>query len=255
MKTGNLDDTQPVVVNPVDRLDPGDRVGSTIGGRYRLLRVLGQGGMGTVYEAEHVSLAKRLAVKTMRPGMAADPHQASRFMREAQALALLHHPHIVEVFDFGSADGELFLVMELLPGRPLSAWLAALPTSPPIALVASLLDQALDAIEMAHRSGIIHRDLKPDNLFLSDAPGGLRLTLVDFGLAHVDEAIDRVGKLTSTGMIAGTPLYMSPEQCRSLSVSPSSDLYSLGCILTEMLQGTPPFDATSSAELMAQHMF
>ncbi len=262
MNRGNNDETNPVIddtenaaFSPAEAMSPEERVGSTLGGRYRLLRVLGKGGMGTVYAAEHTMLGKRFALKTMRSGMNGDPRQGSRFMREAQALALLHHPHIVEVFDFGVADAELYLVMELLEGQPLSSWLSGQPGRPPIEQVVSLLDQVLSAIEASHLSGVIHRDLKPDNLFLVDTPRGPSVKLVDFGLAHVDEAIDRIGKITSTGMVAGTPLYMSPEQCRSLSVGPAADLYSLGCILTEMLQGKPPFDATSSAELMAQHMF
>lgn len=247
--------TLPATFAPGDVKDPEQRIGQLIANRYRLTRLLGCGGMGEVYLAEHITLRHPVAIKYMRPSIAADPQQASRFMREAHALSLLRHPHIVAIHDFGASSNELYLVMEFLDGKPLSSWLAGLPSLPPLEMVGELMDQALDALEAAHQGGIVHRDIKPENLFLSFHESKPILKLVDFGLAHIDEAVDRVGKLTSSGMIAGTPLYMSPEQCRSLSVGPSADLYSLGCVLTELLQGAPPFTASSPAELMAQHMF
>lgn len=247
--------TLQAVFSPGDTRDPEERIGQIIANRYKLIRLLGQGGMGEVYLAEHVLLRNLVAIKYMRPSIAADPQQSSRFMREAHALSLLRHPNIVAIHDFGVTGNDLYLVMEFLEGKPMSTWQEGLPSLPPLPLVGELMAQALDALETAHQSGIIHRDIKPDNLFLSFHEGKPHLKLVDFGLAHIDEAVDRVGKLTSTGMIAGTPLYMSPEQCRSLVVGPPADLYSLGCVLTELLQGTPPFTASSPAELMAQHMF
>jgi serine/threonine protein kinase len=231
------------------------RSGQLIAGRYRVVELLGRGGMGEVYLAEHVLLRHLVAIKYMRPALAADPQQSSRFMREAHALSMLRHPHVVAIHDFGASDSDFYLVMEFLEGKPLSSWLEELPELPPLPLVGILLDQALDALDFAHNHGIIHRDLKPDNLFLSFHDGQPILKLVDFGLAHIDESVDRVGKLTSTGMVAGTPHYMSPEQCRSLAVGPPADLYSLGCVLTELLQGEPPFVAPSPVELLARHMF
>lgn len=247
--------TLPATFSPQDTQEPEQRIGQIIANRYRLTRLLGRGGMGEVYLAEHVTLRHPVAVKYMRPSLAVDPQQSSRFMREAHALSLLRHPNIVAIHDFGATGNDLYLVMEFLDGKPLSSWLEELPQLPPIDQVLELLDQTLDALELAHNGGIIHRDIKPDNLFLLSHEDRLTVKLVDFGLAHIDEDVDRVGKLTSTGMIAGTPLYMSPEQCRSLAVGPSADLYSVGCMLTEMLQGLPPFTAASPAELMAQHMF
>ncbi|MCS6900112.1 MAG: serine/threonine-protein kinase [Myxococcales bacterium] len=245
--------TLPTV--PMESEELEHRSGQLIAGRYRVVKMLGRGGMGEVYLAEHVLLRHPVAVKYMRPALAADPQHSSRFMREACALSMLRHPHIVAIHDFGASSSDLYLVMEFLDGQPLSSWLEGLPVLPPIPLVGALLDQALDALDFAHRHGIVHRDIKPDNLFLAFHDGQPLLKLVDFGLVHIDESVDRVGKLTSTGMIAGTPRYMSPEQCRSLAVGPSADLYSLGCILTELLQGEPPFVASSPAELLAQHMF
>jgi serine/threonine-protein kinase len=235
--------------------EPEQRSGQLIAGRYRVVSILGRGGMGEVYLAEHVLLRHPVAIKYMRPALAADPQHSSRFMREAHALSMLRHPHIVAIHDFGASSSDFYLVMEYLDGKPLSSWLEGLRELPPIPLVGVLMDQALDALDFAHNHGIIHRDIKPDNLFLSFHDGQPILKLVDFGLAHIDESVDRVGKLTSTGMIAGTPRYMSPEQCRSLAVGPPADLYSLGCVLTELLQGEPPFAASSPAELLAQHMF
>lgn len=247
--------TLPAAFSQEDILEPEQRTGQVIAGRYRLTRLIGRGGMGEVYLAEHIMLRSLVAIKYMRPSLAANPQNSSRFMREAQALSLLRHPHIVAVHDFGASSNDFYLVMEYLEGQPLSSWLENLPQLPPLDLVGTLLDQALDALDFAHEKGIVHRDIKPDNLFLSIHDGKPLLKLVDFGLAHIDEAVDRVGKLTSTGMIAGTPLYMSPEQCRSLSVGPSADLYSMGCVLTELLQGSPPFCSASPAEILAQHMF
>jgi serine/threonine-protein kinase len=242
-------------VSAVEEEEPEQRSGQLIAGRYRVVELLGRGGMGEVYLAEHVLLRHRVAIKYMRPALAADPQHSSRFMREAHALSMLRHPHIVAIHDFGASSSDFYLVMEYLDGKPFSSWLEGLPALPPLPLVGVLMDQALDALDFAHNHGIIHRDIKPDNLFLSFHDGQPILKLVDFGLAHIDESVDRVGKLTSTGMIAGTPRYMSPEQCRSLAVGPPADLYSLGCVLTELLQGEPPFAASSPAELLAQHMF
>jgi len=236
--------------------DPEARVGLVLRGRFRLTRLLGKGGMGCVYQALDEELNRNVAIKMMKASLTATPNSPGRFYREAQALSLLQHRNIVEVFDFGIARGEPFLVMEYLEGVPLSSWMTD-RRPPPLGQVASFLDQSLDALQVAHEAGIIHRDIKPDNLFLLLPFDGPRpwFKVLDFGLAHIDAAIDQVGKITSTGTVAGTPSYMSPEQCRSLSVTPASDLYSLGCVLTELLQGKPPFEAPCAAELMTLQMF
>ncbi len=232
-------------------------IGQILSGKYELERLLGQGGMGKVWKGTHLGLGIPIAVKTMHPEIAATADYVRRFRREAHAASLLNHPNAVRVLDFGEDEGTLYLVMEYLEGRSLTRWLGSLGAPPPLAEVANLLGMLLDAFQVAHSFGIVHRDLKPDNVFLVDAGGtaGPIVKVVDFGLAHVDDARDAGPTLTSKDVIAGTPEYMSPEQCRSLSVGPSADLYSIGCLLTEMLQLRPPFRGGSSIEVLAKQMF
>jgi serine/threonine protein kinase len=240
-------------------------IGQVLSGKYELVRLLGQGGMGKVWKGTHLGLGIPIAVKTMHAEIAATADYVRRFRREAHAASLLNHPNAVRVLDFGEDDGTLYLVMEYLEGRSLTQWLGNMTAPPPLADVASLLAMLLDAFQVAHSFGIVHRDLKPDNVFLvgGAAPGadrarpgaGLVAKVVDFGLAHVDDARDVGPTLTAGDVIAGTPEYMSPEQCRSLSVGPSADLYAIGCLLTEMLQLRPPFRGGSSIEVLAKQMF
>jgi eukaryotic-like serine/threonine-protein kinase len=230
-------------------------LGKVLAGKYELIRQLGAGGMGTVWKAQHLSLGVSVAVKTMHPHIAMQNEYVRRFHREAHAASLLNHPNVVRVIDFGEEAGLLYLVMEYLEGRSLGSWLDRLPAPPPLAEVSRILGMLLDAFEVAHAYGIVHRDLKPDNVFLADA-GDLRIAKVlDFGLAHVDDARDSGPTLTQRDAVAGTPDYMSPEQCRSLAVGPSADLYSIGCVLTTLLQLRPPFAGGASMDTMAKHMF
>lgn len=235
--------------------DAGPDVGDVLGGKYQLVRLLGQGAMGRVFQADHLQLGTSVALKTMHAHVAAVGDYARRFAREARATSRLDHPNVVRVLDFGDDAGRLYLVMELLRGKSLADWLEALATPPPLATVVDLAGQLLAALNAAHLAGIVHRDLKPDNAFLVDSGAGRVLKVVDFGLAQFDDVLDSGPTLTKTDIVAGTPAYMSPEQCRSLTVSASADLYSFGCILTELLQLAPPFTAASSVELMAMHMF
>ena len=230
-------------------------VGQVLAGKYELERLLGQGGMGKVWKGVHLGLGIPVAVKTMHPGIAAMPDYVRRFRHEAHAASLLNHPNAVRVLDFGEDHGVLYLVMEYLEGRSLTAWLAERPAPPPLAEVVPLVVQLLEAFQVAHSYGIVHRDLKPDNVFLVGSGGKLVVKVVDFGLAHVDDARDSGPTLTSGDMVAGTPEYMSPEQCRSLAVGPSADLYSIGCLLTDLLQLRPPFTGGSSIEVLAKQMF
>ncbi len=235
---------------------PGEiHAGQILAGKYELERLLGQGGMGKVWKGLHLGLGVPVAVKTMHPSIAAMPDYVRRFRHEAHAASLLNHPNAVRVLDFGEDHGALYLVMEYLEGRSLTAWLRDLDAPPPLAEVVPILVQLLDAFQVAHSYGIVHRDLKPDNVFLTDFSGKRTVKVVDFGLAHVDDARDKGPTLTSQDMVAGTPEYMSPEQCRSLAVGPSADLYSIGCLLTDMLQLRPPFSGGSSIEILAKQMF
>ncbi|APR84380.1 Serine/threonine-protein kinase pkn3 [Minicystis rosea] len=230
-------------------------IGQVLAGKYELVKLLGQGGMGKVFKGEHLSLGVPVAVKTMHPEIAASNDYVRRFRREAHAASVLNHPNAVRVLDFGEDNGILYMVMEFLQGASLSHWLGRQPQYPSLADIADIMSQLLDAFEVAHGYGIVHRDLKPDNIFLTEVGGKRVVKVVDFGLAHVDDTRDQGPTLTSKDVIAGTPEYMSPEQCRSLAVGPSADIYSIGCVLTVLLQLRPPFSGASAIEVLAKQMF
>ena len=230
--------------------------GKILAGKYQIGRVLGVGGMGTVYTGEHLALDVPVAIKIMHPSKEPNPDDVRRFRREARAASLLTHRNVVRVLDFGDDQGQLFIVMELLKGKPLNDWLGRELPVPSLADVQDILSQVLDAFEAAHSLGIVHRDLKPENVFLMDEPGGKRVVkVVDFGLAHVADPRDTGPTLTQEGIVAGTPHFMSPEQCRSLAVGPSTDLYAIGCLLTVMLQQKPLFDGRSTMDIIMKQLF
>ena len=237
--------------------EPGEDVrGQLLDHRYRVTRKIGQGGMGAVYVATHASLGVEVAVKVLHAGLATGDEHKRRFWREARAASSLDHPNIVRVLDFVSGPPLTFLVMELLDGRNLADFIDDQTDLPSLHDVRELSCQLLDGLEAAHAIGIVHRDLKPDNVFISRVAGSSLgcVKLVDFGLAHVEVSSDP-NTLTMTSHVAGTPSYMSPEQCRSLVVGPSTDLYAFGCILTELLQREPPFSSNNQVDLMAKHLF
>lgn len=228
--------------------------GTVLADRYRLDFELGRGGMGTVYAGRHLSLGIPIAVKVMLPRYAADPHWLRRFEREAKATSRLHQRNVVRVLDFGRHEGLPYLVMEMLEGTPLSDWLVGRPSPPTLAEVSEVMLGIFDAFEAAHGAGIIHRDLKPDNVFLATESDGKRVVkILDFGLAHMKEP--ESATLTQADMVAGTPEYMSPEQCRTLQVGPAADIYAMGCLLTEMLQLEPPFVGKTHVDVMTKQMF
>jgi len=215
---------------------------SEVLGKYRVTRKIGEGGMGTVYEAEHVEIGKKVALKVLLPTWSSNRQVVTRFFNEARSSALANHPGIVEIFDCGfSTKGRAFLVMELLEGQPLSAILSAEGTLS-VRRMTALSRQMASALAAAHSEGIIHRDLKPDNVFVlpdPHAPTGERVKILDFGVAKLAKA---QGVNTFVGVMIGTPMYMSPEQCQSsVGVDSRSDVYSVGCIMYEMLCGQPPF--------------
>jgi tRNA A-37 threonylcarbamoyl transferase component Bud32 len=219
-------------------------------GKYRLLRELGRGGMGVVYEAEDVALHRKVALKTMIPHAAADPKEAKneeeRFLREARlAASLPKHPHIVGVYEAGVIEGRRYIAMELIQGEPLSDWRAR-ETGTPREEVELLRDAAL-AVHHAHERGIIHRDLKPQNI-LVDAKHAPHIT--DFGLAKM-VGQDLSVSLTGAGLIVGTPAYISPEQAQGLkSTDRRTDVYALGVILFETLTGRQPFQGETAMEIL-----
>ncbi len=230
-------------------------VGETVGS-YRIVAHLGRGGMGEVFLAEHALIGRRAAVKVLRPSLSANPELVARFFNEARAAARLRHPGLVDVFDFGHhASGSAFLVMELLEGEKLSERLRRGPL--PYDLLVAVARQIAAAIGVAHANGIVHRDLKPDNLFLvrdDDLPFGVRVKVVDFGIAKLaGEAA--AGVETGPSVLLGTPVYMSPEQCRGAGgVDQRADVYALGCILFQMVTGRPPFVAAAVGDLIAAHL-
>jgi non-specific serine/threonine protein kinase len=214
-------------------------------GRYQVTRVLGQGGMGVVYAAHDDRLDRPVAIKVIRADALASPIARERFRREARAAARVSHPHICPLYEFDEADGQPFLVMELLDGEPLSARLTRGAIPPDEAF--PMIDTMLDALAALHRRGIIHRDLKPANVFLT--PHGVKL--LDFGLAQPLSDQDQTHeRLTGTGLIAGTPRYMAPEQLLEGHSDERADVFAAGAVIYEMLSGRPAFSGATAAAIM-----
>jgi serine/threonine-protein kinase len=233
---------------------PAIDVGSVIDGRYRVERLLGEGGMGSVYLATHVNIDRKVAIKVIAADRAADPAALKRFYREAQAVSQLDHPNIVQVFAFGvdEATHSPWIAMEFVDGGTLKEILRAGPISEERAV--RLLIQATKALVEAHAKGIVHRDLKPDNMIVRRLPDGdEHLKVVDFGVAKIRQTDSNPkGPSLTAGHAVGTPLYMSPEQVKGDPVDARSDLYSLGCILHQMLAGAPPFVADDAIAIMVK---
>ncbi|HET9982602.1 MAG TPA: protein kinase [Longimicrobiales bacterium] len=223
-----------------------DLVGQIIAGRYRIVRKLGEGGMGQVYMAEHVKLGRPCAIKIMRPALMRDQDAIGRFAREAATAGRISHANVAAVYDFGETDeGLIYLAMEHVEGTALSAVLASRRRLPPAEAV-EIAAQVAAGLNAAHELSIIHRDLKPDNILLSYGRDGRAVVkVVDFGIA---KAIQEPGQnLTQTGMVVGTLEYMSPEQLIGEALDGRSDVYSLGCVLYEMLTGERTFSSPSGA--------
>ena len=226
--------------------------GQTIG-NYRVLRKLGEGGMGAVFEAQHVEIGRKAAIKVLHPQFAQNAQVAMRFLNEAKAANLIEHPGVVEIFEFSRLpDGTTYIVMEFLKGESLAKRLERGAIGLDALRIARQIGSVLVA---AHEHGIIHRDLKPDNVIMvrdPEAPGGERAKVLDFGIAKIAE--EQVLK-TQAGSILGTPAYMAPEQCRGATeVTDKSDVYALGIMLYEMLCGRPPFANAGVGEIMIMQM-
>ncbi len=227
-------------------------VGRTIDNKYRLVRLLGEGGMALVYEAEHTVINRKVAVKIMRAMLASAPGATKRFLREAKTAAKIEHPNVVEIHDVGvEDDGTVFIVMELLKGRSLKE-LLELKGRLSASTVVSVMMQVLSALAAAHKMGIIHRDLKPDNVFIAlDNRMREEVKLLDFGIAKIEGQPEGDLKLTKTGMVMGTPHYLSPEQARGgKKVDHRIDIWAVGVLMYEMLTGVMPFDGTSYNEVL-----
>lgn len=234
-------------------LAEGSRLGS-----YCIVRLLGEGGMGAVYEARQEPLGRRVAIKTLHPQFAENPDAVARFFNEARVLSRLEHPSLVQVSDFWrDQDGSAYLVMEYLRGQSLRSRLKEGRLAVMPALQLGL--QVADVLATAHAQGVVHRDIKPDNLMLVADPvavSGERVKVLDFGIAKLLRDPEKSGTKTKTAAVMGTPAYMAPEQCAGAGgVNERADVYSLGCVLYEAIAGRPPFVAEGAGELIGMHLF
>ena len=226
-------------------------VGEILAGRYRIVREIGAGGMGTVYEGENLRIRRRVAIKIMRAVDEPSAELIARFEREAQVASQIPSDHITEVLDLGELDnGQHFIVMEYLAGEPLSARVERLGRIPPRELV-GLVRQVLQGLAAAHSVGVIHRDIKPDNVFILDEKAGQPdfVKLLDFGVSKVRRP-DNMEQLTQTGAVVGTPSYMAPEQVSGGEASPLWDLYAVGVLLYRGLTGDVPFKSVQLNDLV-----
>jgi serine/threonine-protein kinase len=231
---------------------PGDLPEGMEVGEYRVQRKIGEGGMGSVYSAIQPVIGKRVAIKVLAMHIASNPELVRRFVDEARAVNKIGHPNIVDIFSFGwLPDRRHYFAMEFLDGQSLADRFKRGPFQPDEAR--RLLRQICQALEAAHRQGIVHRDLKPDNIWIVQPQhGDSYAKLLDFGIAKLVGDADE-GQRTQTGIVMGTPAYMSPEQCRGVNVERGTDIYALGMILYEMFAGTLPFKG-SFAELITHHL-
>ena len=231
-------------------------IGTTLAGKYRIDARLNEGGMGSVYKGTHVMMDKTVAIKVLRPSLAADEKIVARFSREARAASRISHPNALSVTDIGEDNGIVFLVMEFLSGKTLKHVLRE--EGPlPLPRIVDITRQVGDALAAAHAQGVVHRDLKSDNIMLLDTTSvGDHAKVLDFGIAKINEPDGEFdGGLTAPNLVIGTPQYMSPEQCSQDSeIDSRSDIYSLGVILYEMLVGHVPFSGDSATIVMMKQL-
>ena len=240
-------DAQPPADDPL--------IGLVLSERYRILRKLGEGGMGTVYQAEHALIGKRIALKVLFPELTRRTDLVARFLQEAKSASRIGHENVIDISDFGqSPEGLVYIAMEYLEGHDLSqiikaegpqTWARARP----------ILMQIAKALRAAHEHGIIHRDMKPENVFLIQREGRPDFVKVlDFGIAKVVNVDDGGPRLTQAGMIFGTPEYMSPEQAQGQAPDHRVDIYAVGCVMYHLLTGTVPFHADNFMGILTKHM-
>ncbi|HVY49247.1 MAG TPA: serine/threonine-protein kinase, partial [Minicystis sp.] len=243
-----LDDVAACEPSPPPGPDP--LVGVVVADRYRIVAPIGRGGMGVVYEVEHVRIGKLLAMKLLAGDLARDPVTVSRFKREALAASRLQSPNTVQVLDFGVWAGLSYLVMELVQGESLGRILRR-GAAMSLARVCKIAVQVLGSLAEAHDKGVVHRDIKPDNVMLVRTPDGAEIAkLVDFGLAKLRDDVDEI---TSHGLVVGTPYYMPPEQIRGEPVDARADLYSVGALVYRLLTAEHVFDGAPLA-VLSKHL-
>ncbi|HET7500028.1 MAG TPA: serine/threonine-protein kinase, partial [Kofleriaceae bacterium] len=227
-------------------------IGQILDGRYRIIRKLGEGGMGEVFAAEHVHIEKRFAIKLLRPEIVSNAEAVTRFRQEARSSSSIGHRNIIAIEDFGQlADGRIYMCMELLNGAALNDMITQ-----PIGVdrLLNILIQTGHGLAAAHAKGIIHRDMKPENIFVTIGPNGEDIPkLLDFGIAKVS-GNDGQNHLTRTGTIFGTPFYMAPEQALGNAVDARTDIYAVGVIMYECFAGSLPFQGDSFMGILTQHI-
>ncbi len=224
-------------------------LGRTIAGRYEITDVIGEGGMGVVYEAWDTQVERKVAIKLVRSDASSDRKFITRFRRELEITSQLRHPSTIRVFEHGETeDGRPYMVMELLTGQSLADRLEQGPIEEMEAL--QIARQVAESLSEAHEHGVFHRDLKPDNIFIETVGVSKVVKVLDFGIAGGVDAT----RLTQAGEVFGTPQYMSPEQCNGLPLDHRTDIYSLACILYEMIEGRPPFSAETPMATMLKHV-
>jgi len=249
-------EAKPTVANGAAAQAPSSDgiVGTFIDAKYLIKRLIGEGGMGLVYEAEHVEIGRRVAVKVLHAMYTRQTEVVARFRSEARAATRIGHPHIIDVFDSGTTvEGAVYFVMEYLQGRDLSQLVEEVGPLPAARSIA-IAREICQALMAAHKAGILHRDLKPENVFLVDRDGNRDFVKVlDFGIAKTMEAVtERVGRLTNPGVAMGTPEYMAPEQAAGLPVDARADVYAIGAILYEMMSGRPPHEGAHIMEVLTR---
>ena len=246
-----MTEPSPPTSEPVDPL-----IGSTVAGRYRIERLLGSGGMGAVYRAEHVHMKKTVALKVLHKEFVGVNEVVARFEREAVAAGRIEHPNVAPAMDFGKLeDGSFYLVLEYVDGKSLRELIGEGPLTWERAV--AIARQVTSALVAAHAAGIVHRDLKPDNVMLvTQQDGSERVKVLDFGIARIasSDAQREATHLTKVGAIMGTVAYMSPEQALGEDVDERTDLYALGVIVHEMISGRVPFDADTAAQILAKQI-
>ncbi|MCE9672693.1 serine/threonine protein kinase [Myxococcus stipitatus] len=226
-------------------------LGRVVANRYRVLKRLGQGGMGSVYLAEQVGIGQQVAMKFLNAGLSMDPDVARRFLNEAKSYARVAHPNAVTLHDFGQdEEGSLYLSMEYVEGDDLKHLLASVGRLS-IHEAGDIILQVADVLAFAHARQVVHRDLKPENIMVRQGLRGWHAKVLDFGIARI---VDGATRLTAQGAVAGTPRYMSPEQAMGLDVDARADIYAVGVVLFELLTGVQPFDGTSVAEIMQKQV-
>lgn len=230
--------------------------GATLAGKYSIIEVLGSGGMSTVYRAEDEILQRSVAIKVLHPFLSNNEVMIKRFLQEGRAISQLNHPHIVRVHEFGIVDDaqQPYIVMDCVQGESLQQYIRSrgrLSTDEAVLI----LRQLATALGHAHARGVLHRDLKPSNVMIAAGDDGKpAATIVDFGIAKVTRDNDDASRLTATGEVFGSPMYMSPEQARGMNLDARSDLYSLGCLMYEAVVGKPPVDGANPLELLYNKM-